>query len=262
MNSSAKWCPNCKTIKSRNTDFYILKSTGRPMGICKICSKAQAAHYHMKRIRVRTEQESAWEPNDEILWRDVPGFPDYRVSENGNLRKIRTTEGSRARIMQCHIRNGYITVRFGRGKVHPVHVLVALAFIGPRPSALHEVAHWDGDKANNSYSNLRWATHAENCADTIRLGRTPRGEKAPHHKLKIQDVIDIRSGALGGTMQAARALGVHPATVSSAKHGKSWGWIDADARESYDEAVRAIGAKVKNGAPLPSFFLPGKNAAE
>jgi hypothetical protein len=35
---------------------------------------------------------------------------------------------------------------------------VAEAFIGPQPSPRHQVAHYDGVRDNNHYSNLRWAT--------------------------------------------------------------------------------------------------------
>lgn len=36
----------------------------------------------------------------------------------------------------------------------------------------------------------------------------------------------------------------------------------ADSLASYHEAVRAIGEKVKAGAPVPQFFLSGRKAAE
>ncbi|AXV72811.1 hypothetical protein CJO75_01120 [Ralstonia solanacearum] len=51
-----------------------------------------------------------------------------------------------------------------------IHRLVALTFLGPPPSRQHEVAHNDGNRANNIVTNLRWATHAENVADTFRHG--------------------------------------------------------------------------------------------
>ena len=59
---------------------------------------------------------------------------------------------------------GYRTVglsRAGRHKTHSVHVLVAREWL-LNPNNKRCVDHIDGDKANNHYENLRWATHTEN----------------------------------------------------------------------------------------------------
>ena len=42
-----------------------------------------------------------------------------------------------------------------------VHVLVLLAFVGPRPEG-YDANHIDGDKANNAVHNLEWVTRREN----------------------------------------------------------------------------------------------------
>ena len=42
-----------------------------------------------------------------------------------------------------------------------VQSLVAAAFIGLKPSPLHFVCHVNGNKADNSASNLKWSTHSE-----------------------------------------------------------------------------------------------------
>lgn len=58
-----------------------------------------------------------------------------------------------------------------------VHELVALAFLGPPPSAEHEVRHLDGDRTNNRPSNLVYGTAKENAADREAHGRTARGNR-------------------------------------------------------------------------------------
>lgn len=49
----------------------------------------------------------------------------------------------------------------GKRKHFPIHTLVALTFIGPRPDGWH-VDHIDFDKANNSVGNLRYLPAMEN----------------------------------------------------------------------------------------------------
>lgn len=53
-----------------------------------------------------------------------------------------------------------------------VHVLVAEAFISPRPQGL-EVCHNDGNGLNNHVSNLRWDTHSANGHDNVMHGGNP-----------------------------------------------------------------------------------------
>lgn len=59
---------------------------------------------------------------------------------------------------------GYLRVylsKNGKRKHHKVHRLVAQAFI-PNPDNKPQVNHIDGNKKNNSITNLEWVTDTEN----------------------------------------------------------------------------------------------------
>jgi hypothetical protein len=156
-------------------------------------------------------------------WRDVVGFEaHYDVSSDGRVRRKET-----GRILRPWIAGSgyhYVELRgVNRKRRVTVHILVAEAFHGPRPSPRHEVAHWDGIATHNSAGNLRWATHAENVRDQMRHGtlHTPvlRGSSHPRAKLTVQDVMRIREAYYrrrGHLTELGKAYGVHRSTIRRA----------------------------------------------
>lgn len=122
--------------------------------------------------------------------RPIPGFPGYHVADDGSI------VGKRGTLLKPSPNSdGYpsVQLRLNGREVHKsVHSLVASAWLPPKPSPKHEVAHFDGVKANCAVSNLRWATSKENHADRLRHGRVPRGEEHGSSKLTADDVRGIR----------------------------------------------------------------------
>lgn len=114
-------------------------------------------------------------------WRTVVGVSGYEVSDVGEVRRVNAHLGYPAgHPMSLQERNGYMRVGLtlnGERSTRSVHILVAEAFLGFPPSPLHQVCHWDGDRANNLVENLRWGTPVENSADTIRMGRNYQKSK-------------------------------------------------------------------------------------
>jgi hypothetical protein len=167
-------------------------------------------------------------------WKPVAGFA-YEVSSHGRVRKTtKHKDMPVGYILKPSVakRTGYVKASLFRdGKYHHfgVHTLVCAAFHGERPSPKHEVAHWDGVRTNNHFSNLRWATHRENGSDMKRHGRTCSrpGEMSPQHKLTEQDVIamrvEYRQGRSVGKIARARELSKF--TVRDAIQGLTWSHI-------------------------------------
>lgn len=103
-------------------------------------------------------------------WRPVPGYEGlYDVSSHGRVRSLARTAKSGgapypvpARVLKpVNSGNGFLCVRLsrqGKGWTVGVHVLVALAFIGPRPDSRSVVHHKDGSAGNNKADNLEWCT--------------------------------------------------------------------------------------------------------
>lgn len=116
-------------------------------------------------------------------WRPIPGFDvRYEVSNFGRVRtrrRINPYVDGRNRRVEEKVRalhpdtRGYpsltLTDNDGHRRPRSVHVLVAAAWIVPRPEGA-EVCHNDGDKTNNRVENLRYDTRIENARDVVRHG--------------------------------------------------------------------------------------------
>jgi hypothetical protein len=167
-----------------------------------------------------------------VEWRPVPGFPSYEVSERGDVRRavaFRHYSAGMSLKQRPHRESGHLIVALSRdGKRHDVfvHRLVALAFLGPPPSERHEVAHGDGRPTNNHWTNLRWATHAENMLDKRVHGTYPdrKGEKHPMARLTDEVVLAMRRRRRDGLLfrEIAEEFGFPKVTVYDAVTGKTW----------------------------------------
>lgn len=116
-------------------------------------------------------------------WKDVVGFPDYRVSTLGRMlskeRKDRRGRWRKERILRPKtIWNGYKTVRLlndDEDKAVLVHRAVAIAFI-PNPAELPEVDHINNDRTDNCVANLQWIARQHN-RQKIHLAKGKTGAK-------------------------------------------------------------------------------------
>ena len=80
---------------------------------------------------------------------------------------------------------GYLTISLssnGHRKNFYIHRLVAMKFID-NPNLLPEVNHKDGNKKNNSVSNLEWVSRKESVHHAIKTGLTPTGSRSWNAKL-------------------------------------------------------------------------------
>ena len=111
-------------------------------------------------IKEQMEVNKSELPKNSEQWASINGYKNYQVSWWGRVRNAKT-----GRILKaCVSSNTYLTLnlyKMGKAKSFSVHVLVAQEWI-ENPDNKRCVDHIDGDKANNHYENLRYATHSEN----------------------------------------------------------------------------------------------------
>lgn len=165
------------------------------------------------------------------IWKPVVGYEGlYEVSNTGKVRSLEriTTVGRRGigkELKQYLLPCGYLDVSLsnsGKIKHKRVHRLVADAFC-ENPDGKDEVNHIDGNKKNNSASNLEWVTAAENkrhCREVLgKINRNPNTEAANNACKKRVRCIDT-GAEYESITYAAKAIGVAQSSLSTHLLGK------------------------------------------
>ena len=130
-------------------------------------------------------------------WKDVDGYPGYRVSNAGD---VLTMKQKRNRLLRPGVQSkGFRTVLLYDGSSpkrpvsHNVSRLVADAFLRPPRDGQTEVVHLDGDKQNDAATNLRRMTPVEARQYQIAHGIVNlNGEDNVRAKLTEADVKAVR----------------------------------------------------------------------
>lgn len=182
------------------------------------------------------------ETNSTVEYRSIPGFPAYRVGNDGSVwsRFHGRGTGERDSVWKKLKpgtgvgRYGHLTVVLCPGRcTRFVHRLVLEAFVGPRPEGM-ECRHFpDRDPANNCLENLQWGTRQQNSADSITHGTTNRGQRNPCAKLTDEMIKAIRrrhvpcergyqKPTVGSITWLAKTYGVTRAVIRKIVNGQAW----------------------------------------
>lgn len=158
----------------------------------------------------------------EEIWRPVPGFEgSHSVSNFGRVRyeAILNTRISRRGYVRCTL------AAKGRRADPHIHVLVAAAFLGPRPPG-HHVHHKDGNKLNPRLDNLEYVSPEAHGVLTAAQGVT-RGTNNARARLTEDDVRAIRAadcqrGRKIRWAELAKRYGVSEHTIRSIRERSTW----------------------------------------
>lgn len=168
------------------------------------------------------------------VWKDIPSVPGYSVSNAG---RVASRKFGKWRILRSWLTGGgggYCRVALYAGarktrRTGLVHLLVAEAFLEPRPTPKHEINHRNRVTTDNRDDNLEWVTSSGNKQHALSGPRPVRGEMVGSAKLTETGVRAIRVRRAAGERISALAAGygVSETAVSSVLHGKSWAWLDS-----------------------------------
>jgi hypothetical protein len=122
-------------------------------------------------------------------WRVINDYPNYSVSNLGNVKNNTTNK-----IMRQNVKGGYCCLSLVNNKKNytfKVHRLVALAFLS-NPDNKPTVNHKDKNRCNNKLENLEWMTHEEQMEHrSIGLILKPNTNKPIYRLSKNDEILDL-----------------------------------------------------------------------
>lgn len=167
------------------------------------------------------------------VFEDLKGYEDsYQISDFGRVFTKRRLIGNQIyygkELIPQLTSDGYLKVTLsknGESKKYYLHRLVAIQFIDNNDN-LPQVNHKDGNKLNNSVTNLEWCTKQENQNHAVRTNLMQHGANRPSAKLTEQDVLEIY--ALKGILKAqdiADKYNVSKNTINCILRGSKWKYL-------------------------------------
>ena len=199
------------------------------------------------------------------IWKSIPNFPGYEVSNLGRVRSYLAHGGrlsKRHHLLKPQVKyrtNGaipYPRVSLcvnGKSHKRSIHRLVLEVFIGPCPPNL-EGCHNDGNYLNTYLDNLRWDTRQANMNDCKKHGTALVGEHHPLAKLTAAQVLAIRQRYANGetTQLLSIAFGVGLRTISRITLGQGWQNVGGPIHQSGS----VIKARSPRGDKNPTHLYP------
>lgn len=189
------------------------------------------------------------------IWADIENYEGlYQASNFGNIKSLPNKNHKDEKILNPTINSsGYLKVELyknRKAKDFYVHRLVASTFL-PNPDNKPQINHRDGNKSNNSISNLEWVTASENQKHSIEHGlhapspmKNKVGKLNPNSKPIIQYDYDgnfIR--VWDSPYDAAKALNIQINNIRACVNGyhhSSAGFIWKPYQPNYSLKVESL----------------------
>jgi hypothetical protein len=164
------------------------------------------------------------------IWKEIIGFPNYKVSNLGRVKHIEakipymhavTKEWhyrlKKEKILRNKNVKGYSCVILNSVNKR-VCRLVAIAFI-PNPENKPEVNHINCNKMDDNVSNLEWVTKSENARHAKANGLLDSAHKAFGERLSIK-VKCLRTGIVYNSIKEFSLVRkIHPSNITRALNG-------------------------------------------
>jgi len=157
-------------------------------------------------------------------WKPIEEFPDYEISDQGNVMSNKRRKTIIIRPVLS--RRGYLSIvtsHYGKKRMLKIHQLVLKHFGPPQP--LNTTPdHINRIKTDNRIENLRWATPEEQNENRI----PAKGETHGSCKLTEDQALEIKRRLQKPVNQAAlsREYGISRQLIAGIKSGRKWAYLN------------------------------------
>ncbi len=163
-------------------------------------------------------------------WKPILGWEElYEISNIGTVRRLKTSQGTRAgTVLRPYINGkGYWALNLWKDAEqykYSVHSLVAMTFIGPYPDGM-EVNHKDSNRQNPRSSNLEYLTPSDNIIhgrDRLQMEKGVRSHTCLLTVEKVRAIYLMRDQL--SLDEIGAMFNVPRQTVSNIAFGRQWAW--------------------------------------
>ncbi len=161
---------------------------------------------------------------------------DYFISDHGRIKSVHKTTG-RESLLKGSITGGFRTLNLrllgNKNAAVYLHKFIAEHFLEKDDEEQTFVIHKDGDKNNNHFTNLRWATQRELTDWQIEQGVYDLNNRklSPLTKMTEAKVRLLKKRLKEGKTKKkilARSFGITTMQVSRIASGENWGHVTID----------------------------------
>jgi hypothetical protein len=162
------------------------------------------------------------------IWKKIPSTNGrYEASTTGHIRNA----GNQRELKPYFGHGKYLVVKVCPSKniaiSKRIHELVTETFFGDKPESF-ETNHIDGDKNNNSISNLEYLSKVNHIKHGVENGFVMRGEENPRATLtfdQVKKIKEIRSETGFGKRKISQITGIKEETIGPILRGISWRYV-------------------------------------
>jgi len=171
---------------------------------------------------------------DDEIWKKIPHTNSkYEVSNYGRVKSYCQNVEEGKILNPSHI-GGFkvVSIKYkGNSRHFLIHKLVAEVFVPKENRNQTVVMHLDWNKANNHFSNLKWAAKVESYKrmhKKLQEERKKKGKVVTYSKLKKDEVALIKSMLDRGVKQKliAKMFCVSEMQITRIKRGENWKEIE------------------------------------
>ena len=159
----------------------------------------------------------------------IKEYPAYKITDTGEIYscfkfKTNIVCDTWRKVQQIYDKScGYMIVTLcdGKGKRQNkrVHRLLMEAFV-PNPNNYPHINHIDGNKLNNTLSNLEWCTVSHNSMEAVRIGLTRERDKANEKPVRQFTLEGTFVAEYESITKASKATGIILTNIAKVCRGE------------------------------------------